>query len=200
MIASVAASLAQNVTVIGPITPGDCPQFSSTTVIKDGGFPCNGAPGNAITALTGDVTATGPGSVAATIAANAVTNAKAAQMQANTVKCNPTGSTANAQDCNGGQTEGILQFTQSIGAGVQRLLDKKLQDREIDPDDYGTVDRTGVTDMTSLINTAISAAKSCATGGNSVVRLRAGTYRINGTVVPKSCVTIRGDGRGKTFC
>jgi hypothetical protein len=37
------AALAQSVTVIGPITPGDCPQFSSTTVIKDSGFNCNGA-------------------------------------------------------------------------------------------------------------------------------------------------------------
>jgi hypothetical protein len=37
-----ASSLAQPVTVIGPITPGDCPQFSSTTVLKDGGFGCNG--------------------------------------------------------------------------------------------------------------------------------------------------------------
>lgn len=41
---SAVAVLAQNVTVIGPITPGDCPQFSSTTIIKDSGFNCNGAP------------------------------------------------------------------------------------------------------------------------------------------------------------
>jgi hypothetical protein len=39
-----AASAAQNVTVIGPITPGDCPQFNSTTVIKDSGFNCAGTP------------------------------------------------------------------------------------------------------------------------------------------------------------
>jgi hypothetical protein len=51
-----------------------------------------------ITALTGDVTATGPGSVAATIAANAVTNAKAAQMAADTIKGNNTGGTANQSD------------------------------------------------------------------------------------------------------
>lgn len=56
------------------------------------------ATGNYITALTGDVTASGPGSVAATIANNVVTNAKAAQMAAHTFKGNNTGSTANAGD------------------------------------------------------------------------------------------------------
>lgn len=48
-------------------------------------------------ALTGDVTSSA-GSCATTIAANAVTNAKAAQGPANTLKGNPTGSTANEQD------------------------------------------------------------------------------------------------------
>lgn len=65
---SLSASAAQNVTVIGPITPGDCAFFNSTTVIKDAGFSCNGAPGAAITGLTGDGTATGPGSVPFTLA------------------------------------------------------------------------------------------------------------------------------------
>lgn len=48
-------------------------------------------------ALTGDVT-TVAGALASTIAANAVTNAKSAQMAAYTLKGNATGSTANAQD------------------------------------------------------------------------------------------------------
>jgi hypothetical protein len=54
--------------------------------------------GGGITDLTDDVTASGTGSVAATIANNAVTNAKAAQMAAHTIKSNLTGSTANAAD------------------------------------------------------------------------------------------------------
>ena len=54
--------------------------------------------GTAVTALTGDVTAVGPGSAVATIAANAVTNSKSAQMPAYTVKGNPTSSLANASD------------------------------------------------------------------------------------------------------
>jgi hypothetical protein len=73
------------------------------------------AAGNYVTALTGDVTATGPGSVAATIANNAVTNAKAAQMPANTIKGNNTGSTANAADLTTAQTTAMLnQFTTTL--------------------------------------------------------------------------------------
>lgn len=49
-------------------------------------------------ALTGDIT-TSAGTVATTIANNAVTNAKSAQMGAATFKCNPTNATANATDC-----------------------------------------------------------------------------------------------------
>lgn len=45
LIASLAAALAQNITVIGPITPGDCTMFSSTTVLKDSGIPCPGSGG-----------------------------------------------------------------------------------------------------------------------------------------------------------
>lgn len=33
----------QPVSVIGPITPGDCPQFNSNTVIEDSNIPCNGS-------------------------------------------------------------------------------------------------------------------------------------------------------------
>lgn len=56
------------------------------------------AAGNYLTALTGDVTASGPGSAAATIAANAVTNAKMATMVNNTMKGNISGITATPTD------------------------------------------------------------------------------------------------------
>lgn len=52
------------------------------------------AAGSYITALTGDVTATGPGSVAATIAAGAVSLAKMANLAANSIIGNNTGSSA----------------------------------------------------------------------------------------------------------
>jgi hypothetical protein len=52
------------------------------------------ATGNYVTALTGDVTASGPGSVAATIANSAVTLAKMANLAANSIIGNNTGSPA----------------------------------------------------------------------------------------------------------
>src|SRR5258705_12707741 len=58
-------------------------------------------------ALTGDIT-TAAGAVATTIAANAVTNAKAAQMAASTIKGNNTGALANAADLTGAQVEQML--------------------------------------------------------------------------------------------
>jgi hypothetical protein len=76
------------------------------------------ATGNYVTALTGDVTATGPGSVAATIAANAVTNAKAAQMATLTIKGNNTGGTANASDLTVAQVNAILPVFTSALNGI----------------------------------------------------------------------------------
>lgn len=69
-------------------------------------------PAGRMPALTGDVT-TSAGAVATTIATNAVTNAKAAQMAANTVKGNNTGSTANAADLTVSQTQTLLQINSS---------------------------------------------------------------------------------------
>jgi hypothetical protein len=74
--------------------------------------------GAAITALTGDVVATGPGSVSATIQSNVVTNAKLAQMPTDTIKGNNTGVTANAADLTGTQVTALLTpFVGDSGSG-----------------------------------------------------------------------------------
>ncbi len=47
LLAACSVALSQStVTVIGPVTPGNCTAFSSTTIIKDGGAPCGSGTGN----------------------------------------------------------------------------------------------------------------------------------------------------------
>lgn len=62
----------------------------------------------AITALMGDVTATGPGAVPATISNHAVTNAKLAQAPAMTLKGNNTAGTADEKDLTVSQVNTML--------------------------------------------------------------------------------------------
>lgn len=64
--------------------------------------------GNYITALTGDVTASGPGSVAATIANNVVTNAKLATIATATFKGRTTAGTGNVEDLTATQATALL--------------------------------------------------------------------------------------------
>lgn len=73
------------------------------------------ATGNYVTALTGDVTASGPGSVAATIGANKVTNSQLAQAATHTLKGNSTGGTANVSDLSVASVNSMLgsQFNRS---------------------------------------------------------------------------------------
>lgn len=62
-----------------------------------------------ITALTGDVTANGPGSAAATIASDAVTNAKLANMDTQTIKGRTTAGTGDPEDLTAAQARAVLQ-------------------------------------------------------------------------------------------
>lgn len=108
------------------------PSTSGLPLVSQGASsdPVFGAFGtNAMPAFgSGDVSfASGGG--AATIANNAVTNGKLAQMPTNTVKCNSTGSTANAQDCvspvastltlNGSNSTDALNITQNLNAAAK---------------------------------------------------------------------------------
>lgn len=71
-------------------------------------------------ALTGDVT-NSAGSVATTIANNAVSNAKAAQMAAHTYKGNNTGSTANALDLTTAQVKTDLAIAAGDVSGLAAI-------------------------------------------------------------------------------
>lgn len=76
------------------------------------------AAGNYITALTGDVTAAGPGSVAATIANDAVSNAKLANMATATFKGRTTAGTGDPEDLSATQATALLNaFTGDSGTG-----------------------------------------------------------------------------------
>lgn len=77
-------------------------------VSPDGTLTAIGLGGGGITALTGDVTASGSGSVVATIAGHAVTYAKMQQAAANSFLGNPTGSTADVQEMSAATARTVL--------------------------------------------------------------------------------------------
>ncbi len=68
--------------------------------------------------LTGDVTGTGTGSFAATIANDAVTNAKAANMATATIKGRATAGTGDPEDLTGGQATALLDVFGAAAKGL----------------------------------------------------------------------------------
>jgi hypothetical protein len=81
-------------------------------------FNSKQAAGNYLTALTGDVVATGPGSASATIQAGSVTLAKMANLAANSIIGNNTGSPATPLALTATQVKSLLDIAQADVAGL----------------------------------------------------------------------------------
>lgn len=99
-----------------------------------------GGSSSAITALTGDVTATGPGSVPATIADDAVTDAKLRESAALSVigrSANSTGNPADIAAANDGEvlrrSGATLGFGQVVAAGIasDAVITAKILDKNV---------------------------------------------------------------------
>ena len=100
---------------LGNITPASVAATGTLSGSNFSGTSSGTNTGDQTITLTGDVTGSGTGSFVATIASNTVTNAKAAQMGAGTIKGNNTGGTANASDLTAAQVTAMLnQYTSSL--------------------------------------------------------------------------------------
>lgn len=142
------------------------------------------ATGNYITALTGDVTATGPGSVAATIANNAVTAAKMANGTITTTQISGTAGITGSQLANDTITD--TQINSSAAIAVSKLA-ALTASRAVATDVSGFVSATSVTStelgyvsgVTSSIQDQIDAKLDTATAASTYVPLTSGNYTLS---------------------
>ena len=114
-----------------------------------GGIEFSGAGSIRTSAFTGDVTKTA-GGTALTIANSAVTNAKMANMAANTFKGNNTGSAAAPADLTVAQAKTLLAMAIADVSGLQTALDGKAATSH-------THTAANITDFATAVNTQIVA-------------------------------------------
>lgn len=138
-----------------------------------------GTGGGGITDLTGNVTASGTGSVVATIAADAVTNAKLADMAANSLKGNNTGAPANPADLTATQVKTLLAIANTDVSGLGTLATQSgtfsgtssgtnTGDQTITL--TGEVTGTGTGSFAATIaNSAVTLAKQANLAANSII-------------------------------
>jgi hypothetical protein len=159
----------------GPSNPNcivpTAPPGTSNNQAASTAFVQTAIPLGAITALTGPVTATGPGSAMTAIGAGVVANSNLANMAAGTVKGSIAGGAPS--DLTGAQTESILQFTQSGTGAVQRTLDAKIKENAVSVLDFGA-DPTRTNDSATAFNNAFAAAVAA----KKALYIPAGAYRL----------------------
>lgn len=95
------------------------------TITVAGGISFSGSNTLITSAFTGDVTK-GLGGTALTIANDAVTNSKAANMAANTIKGNNTGSAADPKDLTVAETKTLLAITAADVSGFDESVDDRV--------------------------------------------------------------------------
>lgn len=112
------ATSVNKVAITAPATGATITPTDGTTTTLSGGTHSGTNTGDQTITLTSDVTGTGTGSFAATIANDAVTNAKLANMATQTIKGRTTAGTGDPEDLTATQATAILNaFTGDSGAG-----------------------------------------------------------------------------------